>query len=159
MVGEMTDEQIETVVGEEIKFATRAEYDAFHAGLAWGERLGNEQGWDDGYREGDLVDVEWDEATLTVREKLAAGDVSPADLPDPGMYTVAVHYRGDDGIWKYHGAWTGHATNTPDAERQALDELEDHRIDGWKAEVIDVERDDEAEGEDGDDEDGDDDDG
>jgi hypothetical protein len=154
MVGEMSDEQVETVAGEEITFATRAEYDAFFAGLAWGERLGNEQGWDDGYREGDLVDVECDEATLTVREKLAAEDFSPADLPDPGTYTVAVYYMGDDEIWKYHGTWTGHATSSSDAERQALDELEDHRIDGWKAEITDFEPDDDEDDKDGDDDDG-----
>jgi hypothetical protein len=118
--------------GEVYTFETRAEYDAFLAGIEVGVRIGNEHGWDDGYRPGDLVDVAYDEATLTATEKLAA-----VGTYGPGDYEVAVYYLGDHGEWLVHDIWVGHADSREDAEKQALDALEDVRIDGWKAEVVD----------------------
>jgi hypothetical protein len=67
-------DDVPTIPGESLTFRTRAEYDAFRAGFDWGDRYGTEKGWGDGYRPGDLVDVEFDAETLTVTALEAAGD-------------------------------------------------------------------------------------
>lgn len=82
MVGDNDYGGIPIEDGEVIRFATRAEFDAFLCGMEWGERIGNEQGWSDGYRAGDLVDVVYDPEALTATQKLCAGG-DDDDLLEP----------------------------------------------------------------------------
>lgn len=55
---------------------------------------------------------------------------------EAGLYEVTVSFMNDYGTWSYFGSWTGVADNPDEAKGKALDALEDHRIDGWKAEVL-----------------------
>jgi hypothetical protein len=64
-------DKVSTVDGESITFKTLEEYRAFEAGFCWGEKYGTEKDWGD-YRVDDLVDVAFDEASLTVTSRLAA---------------------------------------------------------------------------------------
>jgi hypothetical protein len=92
--------------------------------------------------------VGWDE----ILNDLAATRLRPGSKPrtakGAGTYTMAVYYRGDQGEWRHLDNWTGRATADEDARQQALNALEDVRIDGWKAEVIDVEPDEDEEDDD-----------
>ena len=65
---------VETEEGEILIFNTPAEFAAFRAGFDWGDRYGTEKDWGDGYREGDLVDVEFYEENLTAIQRIATGD-------------------------------------------------------------------------------------
>jgi hypothetical protein len=51
-------------------------------------------------------------------------------------YKVAVYFRDDAGIWHPHGTWEDTANSPADAKYRALDALSDHRVEGWKAEIL-----------------------
>jgi prepilin-type N-terminal cleavage/methylation domain-containing protein len=66
-----------------------------------------------------------------------AGGIGRVVGPDgKGTYTVAVYYRGDAGEWKHCDNYEAAAGSAAEAKTKALDALEDTRIDGWKAEVL-----------------------
>jgi hypothetical protein len=55
----------------------------------------------------------------------------------PKTYKAAVYWRDDDGIWHHHGTWEGEAGNPADAKTQAINALEDERLEtSWKAEIL-----------------------
>jgi hypothetical protein len=54
----------------------------------------------------------------------------------PRTYKVAVYFRDDDGVWHHHGTWDGEAVSPFDAKCQAIKELSDVRIEGWRADIL-----------------------
>lgn len=74
----MTD-RVETYTGEILRFETKAEFDAFCAGFALGDEYGTYKDWSDGYREDDLVGVEFDAERMEARSKRARYSTGEAE--------------------------------------------------------------------------------